>query len=212
MQAPAGIAVATLLLWLARTGGAGFSQLGLDPANVPRGIRAGLALGVPISTAMVIGAFLPWTARFFREDRIVQADAPGAAYELFVRIPLATAVTEEVIFRSALDSILSSRRPPPIAGLLSAAGFGAWHILPALDRTLSNPGIKQVHHGSITREALIVAGACALTAITGVGLSWLQRRSGSVVAPILVHYSINAGGFLGGWLASRRAGESSDGA
>jgi uncharacterized protein len=30
--------------------------------------------------------------------------------------------------------------------------------------------------------------------------TWMRNRSGSVLAPMLLHWTINAGGFLAAWL------------
>jgi membrane protease YdiL (CAAX protease family) len=150
-----------------------------------------------------VGAFAPWTARFFRDERIVGAGTLQAAHQLLVHIPLTTAASEELMFRGALDAILARGREPRTASLISAGLFGAWHILPALDRSLANPGVQHVHSGSKAKKTMVVVAVCGVTAASGVALSWLRIRSGSVAAPILVHYAANAGGFFGGWLASR---------
>ena len=166
-------------------------------------MRAGLAAGVPIAMLAGLGAFLPPTSRFFRDVRITQATPAQAAYELLVRIPFATSASEELMFRSALEGILARYRSPPRAAFISALLFGAWHVLPALERLHSNPGLRSVHEGGVARRAAVVAGTVGITTAASLGLSWLRRRTGSVIASILLHYSINAGGFAGGWLASR---------
>jgi membrane protease YdiL (CAAX protease family) len=168
-------------------------------------MRTGLGAGIPLATAAVLGAFLPLTSRFFQEERIVRASPGEAARELLVQIPLATAISEEVIFRSSLEAILSRRRSPVLAAAISAAVFGAWHILPALDRAMWNPAVSGFHHGSKARQAMVPLGVCAFTTIAGLLLSGVRSRSRSIIAPILVHYAANAGSFLGGWLAARRS-------
>ena len=120
------------MILLARRGGATDSQLGLDPGNVSRGVRAGLAAGIPIAAVSALGGYIPMTARFFRDERTVHVGALGAAHEVLVRIPLATAAAEELMFRGALEGILSQRRSRAEAAVISAVLFGAWHILPAL--------------------------------------------------------------------------------
>jgi membrane protease YdiL (CAAX protease family) len=205
LQVPAALAASALLVLLARRSGATLSELGLAPDCGCRGVRAGLAAGIPIGAVAALGAFSPRTARFFRDERIVRTDAGEAAYELLIRIPLATAAAEELSFRGALEAILSRRRSPVSAALISSGLFGAWHILPALDRSLENPGVQRVHSGSVAKQATIVVSVCGVTAVSGLALSWLRARSGSIATPILVHYAANAGGFLGGWLAARRA-------
>jgi uncharacterized protein len=193
------------MILLARRAGATPAQLGLAPATVPQGVSAGLVAGIPIGSIVALGAFLPATEKFFREERIVRASGVDVAYELLVHIPLATVLAEELMFRGAIEAAFWQRRSQGDATLISGALFGAWHILPALDRTLSNPGVRETHGTGIARQAVIVVIVCAATSVAGFALSWLRRRSGSLLAPLIVHFAANAGGFLGGWLASRRS-------
>lgn len=203
LQVPAALAAAGGLVLLARHAGATASQLGLAREDVRQGLRTGLAAGIPIGVVAALGAFVPWTAPFFRDERIVRADMLEAAHELLVRLPLATVVAEELIFRGALEAVFSQRRSAAGAALISAGMFGAWHVLPALDRIHSNPGISGVHGGSKAKQAMVVVSICATTSATGLALSWLRKRSASLIAPIVVHFAANAGGYFGGWLAGR---------
>ena len=205
LQVPAALAAAGSLILLARRAGATGSQLGLAKEDVRQGLSTGLAAGMPIGAVVALGAFVPWTARFFRDERIVRADMLEAAHELLVRLPLATVVAEELMFRGALEAVFSQRRSAAAAALISAGLFGAWHVLPTLDRTHSNPGVSGVNGGSKAKQAMVVVSICATTSATGLALSWLRKRSASIVAPILVHFAANAGGYFGGWLAGRHA-------
>lgn len=205
LAVPAALAAAAAAVQLGFRAGAGVREQGLSADAVAGGTRAGLAAAVPIALFVGLGALFPPTRRFFRDARVTQATPAKAAYELLVRIPLATAAGEELMFRSALEGILARNRSPLQAALISAPLFGVWHVLPALDRLHSNPGLTSVHKGGIARRAAVVACTIGITATASLGLSLLRRRSGSVVAPILVHYGINAGGFAGGWIAARRA-------
>jgi membrane protease YdiL (CAAX protease family) len=204
LAVPTAMAAAAVAVLLGARAGAGLREQGLSPETVPRGVRVGLATGVPIALLVGLGAFFPPTRRFFRDGRVTQATPTKAAYELFIRIPLATSTSEELMFRSALEGVLARNRSPLRAALISALLFGTWHVLPALDRLNSNPGLTSAHRGSVARRAAVVAGTVGMTAAASLGLSWLRRRTSSVIAPILVHYGINAGGFAGGWIASRR--------
>jgi uncharacterized protein len=201
LQAPAALAASALLVLLARRSGATDSQLGIDRESLPRGIQAGLAAGIPIAAVSALGGYLPKTARFFRDERTVHVGALGAAHEVLVRIPLATAAAEELMFRGALEAILAQRRSRAETVLISAVLFGAWHILPAL----SHPGTERVHSGSKARQVLAVGSICVVTGAGALALSWLRERSGSIAAPTIVHFAANSGGFLGAWLAARRS-------
>jgi membrane protease YdiL (CAAX protease family) len=198
-----GVAASAGMLALAADDGATAEDMGLDGRRWWRGLLAGGALAVPVSAAMMLGAAVPATRRFFRDERIVGAHPREALYELAIRMPLATAIAEELMFRSAFESLLARRRTRNAAAVVSAAAFGLWHVLPTLDRVHSNPGVAQTHRGSTQRQALVVAVVTGATAIGSLGLSWLNRRTGSVIAPIVLHYAINASGYAAGWIAAR---------
>ena len=201
---PTALASAAGMLLISRLSGATPEQLGLALESAPRGVKIGLLIGVPLAVTMAAGAYIPSTQKFFRDERIMSADGPSAFYELFIRMPVATAIGEELIFRSALEGILHCRRTPLQALITSAALFGIWHALPALDRLRSNPGARVVHKDNNLLKVVVVTGVCCATAGAGVALSWLRQMTGSVLAPIIVHYAINSGAYAGGWLASRR--------
>jgi len=201
---PAGLAAGAIAVVLGARAGASLRKQGLSLESAPRGVRVGLYAGLPIALIVGLGAFLPPTRRFFRDVGITQATRRKAAYEVFVRIPLATSVGEELMFRSALEGILVRTRSPLRASLISAMLFGAWHILPTLDRMRLNWGLDPAQGRGAGRRAAVVVGTVGVTAAASLGLSWLSRYSGSVIAPVLVHYGVNAGGFGGSWLASQR--------
>ena len=202
-ELPAGIAAAGLMLALAHQSGAQLSDAGLEPETASRGLVLGLAVGVPAAAVVMAGGGVPAIRRFYHDDRVVDATSDDMIYHLFARIPFATAVAEEVIFRSALVGIFSRRRSPFVAAALSSALFGAWHILPSISRLHTNPGASAMHSHDRGRQALGVAAVVAATAVAGMGFYWLQWRSRSVVAPIVVHAAVNGAGLLAGWLGSR---------
>jgi uncharacterized protein len=200
---PAALFSAAGMLFIARLAGATTEQQGLTVESAPRGLKIGLVIGVPVFATMAAAAYVPFTREFFRDERIIRADASAVLYELFLRMPLATAMGEELTFRSALEGILRRRRSATQALLASAAIFGIWHALPTLDRLHSNPGAKGVHKNSRLTQLAIVTGVCCATAAASVVLSWVKEKTGSVVTPIVVHCAVNSGAFAGGWLASR---------
>lgn len=213
-EIPANIAAAAAMLALASTVGTRSAvENDDDPGlfeSLQRGVKAGLAIGVPIGTVLTLAPFFPPTRGFFHDDRIAGALLPEASYHFLARIPIGTALCEELIFRIAVPRILQYHRSPLAAELIGAGLFGLWHVLPALDRLHSNPGTASVHRRSPAMQAVIVAANVGATAGAGFALSKLRRASGSIAAPILVHAAINGGGYLGGWLSSRLTQPSSD--
>ena len=111
------------------------------------------------------------------------------AYELFVRIPLGTALAEELLFRSALVALFSQRHTPRGAALASAAVFGLWHVLPTVDAIDTHPAGERV--ATRSQRVTATAGVVASTAFAGLAFTWLQRHARSVLAPVVAHAVLN---------------------
>lgn len=171
--------------------------------NPRSGITAGLGVGLPIGIGIALAAFVPVTRRFFHDERIAGADSDTATYHLFARIPIATALCEEVIFRGAIPAVLRRRRSTLETEIIASALFGLWHVLPSYDRMHTNPGTAAMHQGDAGRQVAVIGGTVGATAVAGFALAKLRDFSGSIIAPVLVHAAINGGGFFGGWLSSR---------
>lgn len=124
----------------------------------------------------------------FADQRMAGVDARGTAWRALVRIPLGTAVLEEVAFRTVLPALLS---PVAAAGL-----FGLWHIAPAA-KTLDVNGVRR-------HRAVAVAGAVVVTAGVGLVLWELRVATGGLAAPALVHMAANSGATVAAWVVLRR--------
>jgi membrane protease YdiL (CAAX protease family) len=74
--------------------------------------------------------------------------------------------------------------------------FGVWHVLPTLNSLGTNPGASAAS-GSVLLQAGAVALVVLATAVAGMFFSWLRLRSGSILAPWLMHTGFNAIGYLG---------------
>ena len=199
---PANLAAAGLSLAAARRAGVSAAELGLDRQRAGRGLRVGLAAAAPVVAVVAIGAALPATRRFLVEDR--RATTGGAGYALYhtlVRIPLGTAVAEEALFRGALLGLLTQRHPRARAVAVSSALFGCWHVLPTLDTLALNPLGATVGDRAGTGGAVLAS--VAVTALAGLGFSWLRFRGDSVVAPVVAHAALNSSTLAAARLVSR---------
>jgi uncharacterized protein len=199
---PANLAAAGLSLAAARRAGVSAAELGLDRQRAGRGLRVGLAAAAPVVAVVAIGAALPATRRFLVDDR--RATTGGAGYALYhtlVRIPLGTAVAEEALFRGALLGLLTQRHPRARAVAVSSALFGCWHVLPTLDTLALNPLGATVGDRAGTGGAVLAS--VAVTALAGLGFSWLRFRGDSVVAPVVAHAALNSSAFAAARLVSR---------
>jgi membrane protease YdiL (CAAX protease family) len=85
--------------------------------------------------------------------------------------------------------------------VLSSALFGLWHVLPSLRLGASNQAIGAVAGPGGAAQATIVAAAVGFTAVAGLLLCELRRRSGSLLAPAGLHWATNGLGVLAGAIA-----------
>jgi membrane protease YdiL (CAAX protease family) len=74
---------------------------------------------------------------------------------------------------------------------VAALVFGVWHVRPTLGGLAANDLVD----GTWAR-ALAVLAVCVFTAAAGVLLSWLRLRSGSLLAPALLHLATNTLGTI----------------
>jgi membrane protease YdiL (CAAX protease family) len=68
---------------------------------------------------------------------------------------------------------------------VAAVLFGLWHVAPALTAAEA----AALPDGAVWAA---VAGTVLFTAASGVGLSWLRHRTGSLLPPMAVHLATNS--------------------
>jgi membrane protease YdiL (CAAX protease family) len=198
---PANLGAAGALTWFARRLGASWSDMGMDRHRLGTGVRWGLAAAIPIAGAIALGVAIPATRRFFVDERAEAAGPREVLHQTLVRIPLGTALAEEVLFRGALLGILERRRSRAVADAWSGVLFGLSHILPTIDR-LNGTHAETVGNERHARAGAVL-GVVLATMAAGYGLAWLRDRSGSLAAPVIAHAALNDLAFLAAWVASR---------
>jgi uncharacterized protein len=191
----------------ARRAGCSHDDLGIRAADAPAGLRLGLAAAGVAAGGVVLGASLPATRPFFHDRRVIAVGRREAAYHAAVRIPLATALAEELAFRGALLGLLEQRHSRTTAVAWTSLLFGVSHALPTLKHYDGNPASGLVADPGGARRIAVLASTLS-TAGAGCLFAWLRLRSRSLVAPILAHAATNVSAYLAGrWVVSRaRAG------
>ncbi len=113
-------------------GGRHHQLMGLDPGHEQQQ-HADRGHGELDTEAVVgLGAVVPATRGFFQDERATGGGTRHVLFETLVRIPLGTALPEEVIFRGSLLGLFTQRHSPAVAASMSSILFGAWHVLPTL--------------------------------------------------------------------------------
>jgi uncharacterized protein len=187
-------AAAVGLLVLLRSRGLGWAELGLGREHWKTGVGYAVAAVALVLTVIAVGALLPWTRPMFMNNHY--ATVSGALVASMVIIPLQTVIPEELAFRGVLHGALTRAwgfRSVAAAGSLL---FGLWHVATSLGLTSSNAGFTRLFGGGFLGELAGVLLAVAATAAAGFVFTWLRRRSGSLLAPIALHWSLNGLGAL----------------
>ena len=187
-------AAAIGLLALVRFHGLGWSEMGLGREHWRSGFGYALAAVTVVGSVIAIGALLPWTRPMFLNDNY--ATISGALIASMIIIPLQTVIPEELAFRGVLHGTLD--RAWGVRGVAAAGSllFGLWHIATSLGLTASNVGFSRLLGGGVLGMVAGVVGAVLATAAAGFVFTWLRRRSGSLIAPIALHWSLNGMGAL----------------
>jgi membrane protease YdiL (CAAX protease family) len=186
---------ALLLLLLARVAGLGADDLGLGRRSLRRGAAYALCCVAAVAVVYAVAAWLPPTRSAFLDERY-RLGLGAAARTAFVVIPLGTILFEEVAFRGVLWGLVRRGWGDTRATLVSSALFGLWHVLPSLRLNRVNPAVTKLVGPGPTGQVMAVAGAVVVTAAAGVLFCELRRRSGSLLAPIGLHWAVNGLGVL----------------
>lgn len=191
----AGVVAAVGLTALARGLGAGWSELGLDRRDARIGLRYGIAAAGVVAGGTAAARALDRRGTAFRDARVTAATPVEAAMHLLFRIPLATALVEELVFRGVILGLGLRERDRARALVLSSAAFGLWHIGAALHpaRQDSTAGLVG---DQLAPTLVVVLGDVVATAAAGLGFGWLRLRSNSVLAPALTHAALNASAYV----------------
>lgn len=179
---PANLAVAAALVAGARWAGLEWDELGLDRAAVGRGALIGLAAVAVVALVIGLGLIVPAIESYFEDDGVAEDSTFERWFVPLVRIPLGTAVFEEVLFRSVLFAVAARLWGLRWAIASTSIGFGLWHVAPAWEAS----------NGSVAATVGVIVGTVLITTVAGVLFALLRVWSGSVLAPVLAHWATNS--------------------
>ena len=188
---PAG---ALALVALMRSRGLGWGEIGLGRQHWRSGARYALTAVAVVGSVIAIGAALPWTRPMFLNNHY--ATISGALLASMIIIPLQTVIPEELAFRGVLHGTLDRAWGFRGVATLGSVLFGFWHIASSFGLTSGNIGFTRILGTGFGAMIAGVVGAVIATGAAGFVFTWLRRRSGSLLAPIALHWSLNGMGAL----------------
>lgn len=191
------IGIAGVAILLGFSFGLNLEQMGLALDKILPGFIIAVIAVVIIVFLTSIVATIPFLRRFFLGDNLAHASGKLITYEATIRVPFGTALIEEVLFRGVFLGLLLQHNSTVMAILISAVIFGLWHIFPTIAMLEDNQILARANKDLKRRKYGSIIGVVIVTASAGIAFAWLRVISNSIVAPWLVHWSINSSGMLG---------------
>ena len=187
---PFNLGILGVALAIARHAGLTVPDLGYRRDRIGRGlVVGGIVMGV-IAAGILIGVAIPTTRQFFYDDRVIENSTAFILFEIFIRIPIATAFYEETLFRGVIFGLFARRWAPLWAATATSFLFGLWHILPTLHTLGTSPAGDLINGAA--GVVLAATTAVASTAVAGFAFLWLRLRANSTVASVLAHIATNS--------------------
>ncbi|MCB9382758.1 MAG: CPBP family intramembrane metalloprotease [Acidimicrobiaceae bacterium] len=185
---PWNVAVAVAIVVLARRVIA-LPTMGLGEWR--RGALWGVSLFTITLVLLLVAVAMPAFHDLY-QDRRVDGDTATWVYHAFIRIPLGTALLEEVAFRGVLPALFAVRWGVLRGSVAASVLFGVWHVLPAINLNEDNEAVAKIFgHGPAGTVATVVFGVAGTT-LAGLWWCWIRYRAHSVLATILAHIATNS--------------------
>lgn len=183
------IVVAGTLAGLARDAGFTWEEIGLGPGDLRISRRMGAWVLTASTAFLAITARMPRIRHYLRDKRAPAATRPEKIRRALIRFPVGTALFEEVAFRGVLPALLANETRS--GDILAAGMFAIWHLIPT-HHVLRVNGIAQRPR---SRMLGTLAGSAA-SGLAGYVLSRVRRKTGSILAPWLIHSAVNTTSYL----------------
>jgi membrane protease YdiL (CAAX protease family) len=192
----ANVAGVLVLVLAARAGGLSWRDLGLCPTTWAAGLRwGGAAVGI-VAVGYAIAFLLPATRPLLENPGVTGSPTSAVVLRALLLIPVGTVLCEELAFRGVLHGLTerawAGRSWAGRGAVLAvASAFAVWHLA----------GAVAAPAGGI--PVLGVLAVLLVTAVGGVVMSAVRRRTGSIFASIGIHLGTNVVGLVAVVLATR---------
>ena len=188
-----GLGLTACLAGIARAQGLTAADLGLARSAWPAGLRWGAAAAALVAAAYALGSLVAPLRQALPDGGGMEW---AALWKVLVVIPLGTVLPEELAFRGLLLALLRRRHGVVASTVISSALFGLWHVLASLGGGAANTMIAGAVGADAAGMMTRVVVTVGFTSLAGVVLCWLRLRSGSLLAPVLAHWTVNALGVI----------------
>ena len=151
---------------------------------------------VASGSVALVALVSPTVGRHLADRRIVEMSTPGFVTHTLVRIPIVTALCEEILFRGVAWSLLALIGGPSLAWWGSSLAFALGHVVVATQQA------RREGHPSLRW----VLTTLVMTGLAGALLGWLRLTTDAIWASVGVHATVNVVLALAARGAARRHG------
>ncbi|MEI8082683.1 MAG: CPBP family intramembrane glutamic endopeptidase [Actinomycetes bacterium] len=195
------IATAVLIL-IARLDGLTWTDLGLGHSTWVQGLIWSAWVALAVLAFYAIAASIPATRKGFGDKRAAEQSLINLCYESMIRIPLGTALLEEVAFRAVLLAVVWAEWGQWWGVIVSSVLFGFWHVFPSLEFHENNESAQLLGEGRSAQVRSVVL-TVLFTGAAGVGFCMLRIWSDSLFPPFVLHAFLNGIGVAVTWAFAR---------
>lgn len=169
---------------------------------IPGLIWAGICVA-GVTAVYLVGSVFRKTRVAFHDERMTDLSGGRLVFQALVEVPFGTVLLEEVAFRAVLFSMLARRYGLVWGIVISSVLFGLWHVLPSIGTHEQNPALGSVVGEGRRGNVLAVVLSVLTTTVAGALFCGLRLISGSVLAPMGLHWATNGLGYAFSWLLIR---------
>ncbi|MFM7598418.1 MAG: lysostaphin resistance A-like protein [Actinomycetota bacterium] len=191
------------LLALGILDGNNWTDMGLGWTYLIPGVLWGVGCVVVVTAGYLIAASFRRGRDAMHDERVAELSGPRLMFQALVQVPFAVVLFEEIAFRAVLFSMLARRFGVVWAVVISAILFGLWHILPSIGSHEQSAALGSVVGEGRRGNVLAVVLSVLTTTIAGVIFAGLRIVSGSVIAPMGLHWATNGMGYFFSWTIIR---------
>ena len=177
-----------LLAWVLGKSNLSAADLGLRRDNILSSLKWGALIGILIPAPLfILVAFPDLVGRGVDDPRIVGMTLGTLLYRVLIRIPLGTALFEELLFRGILYGRLITLTNFTRTALITSGVFALWHITPTLNVFRDSDAFS-----SDMLLGLAFVGALFSTFLGGLMFAFIRYRTDSVAGCVAAHGLINS--------------------
>jgi membrane protease YdiL (CAAX protease family) len=182
------VVLTAALLWARGPGKLSWAEMGLSGRPWPRSALIGTLSGLVLAVPLLIFLAFPFLLSEPVQYREIQnLDVLGLVWRLGVELTIATALTEEILFRGILQALFRRSLNTTRALVSTNVVFALWHlVINAL--SLQQNMLALPLFPTVVTQVIGYLGSLIVVGIGGAILSTLRERTNHLAGSIAMHW------------------------